>query len=126
MRTRLRPGCILSGGRWLTLRGSPDRGPALAQHRDIAVTIEDTSPAERAGLFARAHGLSVREGELLGHLVRGVDTRDLARLMFLSQHTVQDHLKSIFAKTSVHSRRHPAGPRPWYVSTAPGGSQTTV
>ena len=45
------------------------------------------------------------DAELLGHLVRGVDTRDLARLMFLSQHTVQDHLKSIFAKTSVHSRR---------------------
>jgi DNA-binding CsgD family transcriptional regulator len=25
--------------------------------------------------------------------------------MFVSQHTVQDHLKSIFAKTSMHSRR---------------------
>ncbi len=95
----------LSGGRWLTLRAARIEDAGLAEHRDIAVTIEDTSPAERAGLFARAHGLSVREGELLGHLVRGVDTRDLARLMFLSQHTVQDHLKSIFAKTSVHSRR---------------------
>jgi DNA-binding CsgD family transcriptional regulator len=25
--------------------------------------------------------------------------------MFLSAHTVQDHLKSIFAKTSTHNRR---------------------
>jgi DNA-binding CsgD family transcriptional regulator len=25
--------------------------------------------------------------------------------MFLSEHTVQDHLKSIFAKTATHSRR---------------------
>jgi DNA-binding CsgD family transcriptional regulator len=25
--------------------------------------------------------------------------------MFLSEHTVQDHLKSIFAKTSTHNRR---------------------
>jgi DNA-binding CsgD family transcriptional regulator len=95
----------LSGGRWLTLRAARIEGTGHVQHRDIAVTIEDTSPAERAGLFAPAHGLSIREGELLGHLVRGADTHDLARLMFLSQHTVQDHLKSIFAKTSVHSRR---------------------
>ena len=33
------------------------------------------------------------------------DTRDLARQMFLSEHTVQDYLKSIFTKTSVRSRR---------------------
>ena len=88
----------LSGSRWLTLR-------AARLDRDIAVTIEDSSPSERAALFARANGLSTRERELLGHLVTGSDTRDLARLMFLSEHTVQDHLKSIFAKTSVHSRR---------------------
>jgi DNA-binding CsgD family transcriptional regulator len=25
--------------------------------------------------------------------------------MFLSEHTVQDHLKSIFAKTSTHTRK---------------------
>ena len=95
----------LSGGRWLTLRATRIEGTGMSPHGDIAVTIEDTSPAERAGLFARAHGLSIRERELLGHLVRGADTRELARLMFLSQHTVQDHLKAIFAKTSVHSRR---------------------
>ena len=32
-------------------------------------------------------------------------TRDIARLMFLSEHTVQDHLKSIFAKTATRTRR---------------------
>ena len=42
----------LSGGRWLTLRAARIEGTGLSQHRDIAVTIEDTSPAERAGLFA--------------------------------------------------------------------------
>jgi DNA-binding CsgD family transcriptional regulator len=73
--------------------------------RDIAVTLEDSSLAERAGLFAVAHGLTSRETELLNHLIQGVDTHELARLMFLSQHTVQDHLKSIFAKTSAHNRR---------------------
>jgi len=95
----------LSGGRWLTLRAARIGSGRTSHEADIAVTIEDSSPPERADLFARAYGLSSRERELLGHLVTGRDTRDLARLMFLSAHTVQDHLKSIFTKTSVHSRR---------------------
>jgi DNA-binding CsgD family transcriptional regulator len=95
----------LAGGRWLTLRAARIGDARPAHERDIAVSIEDSLPAERASLFARAHGLSGREAELLGHLVSGRDTQDLARLMFLSQHTVQDHFKSIFAKTAVHNRR---------------------
>ena len=95
----------LSDGLWVTLRAARigDTGPA--GQRDIAVTIEETPPPERVDLFARAFGLSARESELLGHLASGTDTRELARRMFLSQHTVQDHLKSIFAKTSAHNRR---------------------
>ncbi len=95
----------LAGGRWLTLRAARMEDSRPSDARDIAVTLEDSSPAERTALFAAAHALTSREGELLNHLIRGVDTSELARLMFLSQHTVQDHLKSIFAKTSVHNRR---------------------
>jgi DNA-binding CsgD family transcriptional regulator len=69
------------------------------------VTIEESSPADRVNIFARSFGLSQRETELLGHLVTGADTRELARRMFLSENTIQDHLKAIFAKTSAHSRQ---------------------
>ncbi len=95
----------LSDGLWLTLRAARigDTGPA--EHRDIAVSIEETPPTERVALFARAFACSPRESELLGHLAAGSDTREVARRMFLSEHTVQDHLKSIFAKTSTHNRR---------------------
>ncbi len=88
----------LASGRWVTVR-------AARMGENIAVTIEETSPAARASLFTRAFGLSARETELVGRLVTGSDTREVAARMFLSEHTVQDHLKSIFAKTSVRSRR---------------------
>jgi DNA-binding CsgD family transcriptional regulator len=95
----------LADGHWVTLRAARVDGAPTEASGNIAVTIEDTSPPDRLDLFARAFGLSAREGELLGHLVTGRDTRDVARRMFLSEHTVADHLKSVFAKTSSHSRR---------------------
>ena len=92
----------LPDGRWLTVHAArlADRPGGT-----VAVTIEPTTAADRLDLFTRAHALSVREAELLGHLATGMDTRELARLMHLSEHTVQDYLKSIFAKTGTRSRR---------------------
>lgn len=95
----------LSDGLWLTLRAARVGNGTLPGDQTIAVTIEESSPRERVTLFAAAHGLSTREQELLEHLMTGADTKDVARRMFLSEHTVQDHLKSIFSKTSVHNRR---------------------
>jgi DNA-binding CsgD family transcriptional regulator len=86
-------------GRWLTVHAARLGGGG------IAVTIEPTTTADRLDLFTRAHALSTREAELLGRLATGTDTRELARLMHLSEHTVQDYLKSIFAKTGTRSRR---------------------
>lgn len=94
----------LFGGRWVSLRAARIGGAPVGE-QNIAVTIEEASPAERVSLFGRAFGFSPREIELLGHLATGTDTRELARRMFLSEHTVQDHLKSIFAKTSARNRR---------------------
>ncbi len=95
----------LSGGAWLTLRAGRIAQAVATAEQDIAVTIEATSPAERTDVFVRAFGMSAREAELLRHLVTGSDTRHIAQRMFLSEHTVQDHLKSIFAKSGTRNRR---------------------
>ncbi len=94
----------LGQGTWLSLRaarmavaGQPDG--------DIAVSIEAASAAERLSLFCRAHGLSRRETELMTALARGHDTRQLAAELYVSQNTVQDHLKAIFAKTGTRTRQ---------------------
>lgn len=93
----------LANGVWLTLRAARLGQTGAAD--DIAVTIERTSPGERLELFSRACGLTTRETELLAHLATGADTRLTAETMFLSEHTIQDHLKAIFAKTGAPNRR---------------------
>lgn len=95
----------LADGLWLTLRAARIGDADPPDRRDIAVTIEESTPTERLGVFTRVFALSTREAELLGHLVKGGDSHTVARQMFLSEHTVQDHLKSIFAKTSTNNRR---------------------
>ena len=88
----------LTGGDWVTLR-------AARIEEGIAVTIEASTSAERLDLFCRSANLSVRETELVELLATGADTASVAQDMFVSPHTVQDHLKSIFAKTGASSRR---------------------
>ena len=96
----------LADGRWLTLRAArmEDTGQA-PEDRDLAVSIEPATAGDRVAVFARACGLSPRETELLHHLAGGAGTRDVARQMFVSENTVQDHLKSIFDKSAARSRR---------------------
>ncbi len=96
----------LADGFWLALRAarlSSDQ-PLADRAATIVVTIEEASASERLELFSRAFGLSAREYELFGLLATGSDTRSMARQMSLSEHTIQDHLKSIFAKTGAHDR----------------------
>lgn len=94
----------LGGGTWLTLRADRLFSSEPVGHQDIVVTMETSSAAEHRDLFSRAHGLTRREEEVLGHLADGGDTRTLATTMRISELTVQDHLKSIFTKTSTSSR----------------------
>ena len=90
----------LRDGLWVTLRAA-----RTVAGESIAVSIEPATAAQRAALYARVVGLTERETQLLHHLVAGHDTRELARRLFLSEHTVQDHLKSVFAKTGAGNRR---------------------
>lgn len=95
----------VADGLWMTARAARLDGPGSSLDRDIVVTLEESSGAERVDLFSRTFGLTARERELFDHLVAGRDTGEVARRMFLSENTVQDHLKSIFSKTAARSRR---------------------
>ena len=71
----------------------------------IAVTLRAATAAVRFGLLCRAYALSQRERQVVAALVAGLDTRAITQRLCISRYTVQDHLKSIFTKTGVHSRR---------------------
>lgn len=88
------------GGGWLTFRAARISGPGPA----IAVSVERSTPAERLDLLTRVFGLTVREREVVAQVTSGADTRASARALEISEHTVQDHLKSAFAKTGALSR----------------------
>lgn len=89
-------------GRWLVLHGSvigtDDKGRT-------AVIIEVARGLELAPLIAAAYGLTPREREIARLVLQGRATEDMARELWLSPYTVQDHMKSIFAKVGVRSRR---------------------
>ncbi len=48
--------------------------------------------------------LTPREGEVMELLARGMDNPDIARALFLSPHTVKNHVSSILVKLQVENR----------------------
>ena len=52
-----------------------------------------------------AYGLTKQEQALTGLVCRGLSTSEIADRLHITPNTIQDHLKSIFEKTGVHSRR---------------------
>jgi DNA-binding CsgD family transcriptional regulator len=89
-------------GGWLLvhathLHGSPDG--------DIAVIIEPAQPSRNAPLLLSSLGLTSRESEVALLILRGASTKAIGSQLHLSSYTVKDHLKSIFDKTGVRSRR---------------------
>lgn len=89
-------------GRWTVLHAS---WLAMSSARCVAVIIEDATPREILPLLMAAYRLTKQESKLSGLVCQGLSTNEIAARLHLTTDTVQDHLKSIFAKTGVRSRR---------------------
>ncbi|RKS75561.1 DNA-binding CsgD family transcriptional regulator [Motilibacter peucedani] len=90
-------------GRWLSLRAAPLAGPESSG--EVVVTVEPTPRTALSRLSLAAHGLTTREEDVALLVLQGASTATIAADLHLSPHTVQDHLKAVFAKLGVTSRR---------------------
>ncbi len=93
------------GNKWITLAAARLQDDSIGGRGTVAVTIAPTTPAERTELYCNVSGLTEREADVVRTLVDGADSRMVAQRLAISEHTVQDHLKSIFAKTGSPTRR---------------------
>jgi DNA-binding CsgD family transcriptional regulator len=94
-RTRLRT----QTGVWLLLHGSLLQGT-----EQIALIIEPAKAADVAPLIVEAYGFTQRELEVTRLIARGLGTSQIAAQLFLSPHTVRDHVKAVLEKVGVSSR----------------------
>jgi DNA-binding CsgD family transcriptional regulator len=93
-------------GTWVVLHGA-----CLIDDRAlrVAVIVEPAHPARIYPLLMAAYQLTEREREVTQLVLQGASTTQIAAQLVVSPHTVQQHLKNIFDKTGVHTRRDLVG-----------------
>jgi DNA-binding CsgD family transcriptional regulator len=70
-----------------------------------SVIVERVRAGQLADRLVRAYGLTAREREVVAGLAQGWSTRQIAFQLDLADYTVQDHLRAVFDKIGVRSRK---------------------
>lgn len=86
-------------GIWLVVHASVLQGTD-----QFALIIEPAKAADIAPLVVEAYGLTSREVQVTRLIARGLGTSQIAAKLFLSPHTVRDHVKAVLEKVGVSSR----------------------
>jgi DNA-binding CsgD family transcriptional regulator len=90
-------------GRWLVCHASC-MTDAEGEIGNTALVIEPAKGSEVAPIIVEAYELTAREREIAELIAQGTATGEIAERLFLSPHTVRDHVKAIFEKVGVSSR----------------------
>lgn len=90
-------------GRWLLLRAAALKGAAGPAR--VAITIGPADAGHTVELDLDLYDVTPRERMVVRRVIAGEATAEIARRLGVSGYTVQDHLKAVFAKVGVSSRR---------------------
>jgi DNA-binding CsgD family transcriptional regulator len=94
---------LLPSQRWLVVHGVRLRSPSQG-HASTAVMLEPAHHTDMAPLILQACDLTPRERQIVEMLLRGLSITEMATTLWLSPHTVRDHIKAIYGKLRVRSR----------------------
>jgi DNA-binding CsgD family transcriptional regulator len=97
-------------GEWLSVHVTTLPAPTGGTTADptggtTAVVIQPASPAQMTSLLLDAHGLTPAQQRVAALVLRGASTKDIVRELHISEYTVQEHLRAVFDKFGVGSRR---------------------
>lgn len=91
-----------AAGHWVLVHATQMDGPG---GRQTAVVVEPASSQQLVSIVLAARGLTPAQERITALVLRGLTTREISAQAHISAHTVQDHLKAIFDKFGVRSRR---------------------
>lgn len=73
-------------------------------HQHLMLIIERASRQDMVRSMLASYGLTPRETEVATLVLRGYSNRRVADSLVLTEYTVEDHLKRIFAKVGIRTR----------------------
>ena len=89
-------------GGWITLHASLPEGGSAGR---VAIVLDRASGRDAAILRLETYGVTARERETAALIAQGFSNAEIAAALVVSPYTVQDHVKSLFEKVGVGSRR---------------------
>lgn len=85
-------------------RPSAPPPPTPASTRSPSPSTTLPPPAAPVSNDEALAALSAREREVVSLVVEALSVREIAKRLFISEHTVRNHLRAIYSKLDVHSR----------------------
>jgi len=89
-------------GGWINVQASHLRGPA---HEQVVVLLQPATPQEVSSMVLAAHGLTPAQHRVAALVLQGRSTAEIVATLHISTNTLQEHLRAVFDRFGVGSRR---------------------